>query len=353
MHQDQRIGLALGVLLIGACAALFFRNETRERVETPRLQHAQELDDRIAERTTRPYLKGVEAVEAGDRVRIRSVADRKESELASDEDHGGSYLSSAEQAFGGKNSSGGGQPLSQLTDSDSDVQELAPIPVPGDRLPGDRLPGDRSLSAGKTETGNSILNSKPGISGRTSGDNPQKERTHLVQKGESLSSIAAKHLGNSNRFQDLFEANRDQLRDANDLRSGMVLKIPELASNSASKTAQTKAAGTTSVERSSAERSSGLEPTPRLDGNKHLGERPASAPLADIREESSAGIVAETQKGGLIPSTVNVPVLGESTNEKTSETPKGGDEATPRKFVPSKKYAPSTRPSPPVAKSNY
>ena len=342
MHQDQRIGLALGVLLIGACAALFFRNETRERVETPRLQHAQELDDRIAERTTRPYLKGVEAVEAGDRVRIRSVADRKESELASDEDHGGSYLSSAEQAFGGKNSSGGGQPLSQLTDSDSDVQELAPIPVPGDRPP-----GDRSLSAGKTETGNSISSSKPGTSGRTSGENLQKERTHLVLKGESLSSIAAKHLGNSNRFQDLFEANRDQLRDANDLRSGMVLKIPELASNSASKAAQTKAAGTTSVERSS-----GLEPTPRLDGNKHLGERPASAPLVDIREESSAGIVAETQKGGLIESKVNVPVLGEPTNEKTSETPKGCDEATPRKFVPSKKYAPSTRPSPPVAKSN-
>lgn len=330
------------MLLIGACAALFFRNETRERAETPRLQHAQELDDRIAERTTRPYLKGVEAVEAGDRVRIRSVADRKESELASDEDHGGSYLSSAEQAFGGRNSSGGGQPLSHLTDSDSDVQELAPIPVPG----------DRSLSTGKNEAEHSSSSSKPGISGRTSGENPQKERTHLVQKGESLSSIAAKHLGNSNRFQDLFEANRDQLRDANDLRSGMVLKIPELASNSASKAAQTKAAGTMSVERSSVERSSGLEPTPRLDGNKHLGERPASAPLADIREESSAGIVAETQKGGLIPSTVNVPVLGESTNEKIAETPKGGDEATPRKFVPSKKYAPSTRPSIPVAKSN-
>ena len=347
MHQDQRIGLALGVLLIGACAALFFRNETRERAETPRLQHAQELDDRISERTTRPYLKGVEAVEAGDRVRIRSIADRKESELASDEDHGGSYLSSAEQAFGGKNSSGGGQPLSHLTESDSDVQELAPIPVPGDRSL-----GDRSLSTGKTETGKSNSSSKPGISGRTSGENPQKERTHLVQKGESLSSIAAKHLGNSNRFQDLFEANRDQLRDANDLRSGMVLKIPELASTSASKTAQTKAAGTTSVERSSVERSSGLEPTPRLDGNKHLGERPASAQLADIREESSAGIVAETQKGGLIPSTVNVPVLGEPTNEKIAETPKGSDEATPRKFVPSKKYAPSTRPSIPAAKSS-
>jgi len=352
MHQDQRIGLALGVLLIGACAALFFRNETRERAETPRLQHAQELDDRIAERTTRPYLKGVEAVEAGDRVRIRSVADRKESELASDEDHGGSYLSSSEQAFGGKNSSGGGQPLSQLTDRDSDVQELAPIPVPGDRTL-----GDRSLSTGKTEAGHSISGSKPGISGRTSGENPQKERTHLVQKGESLSSIAAKHLGNSNRFQDLFETNRDQLRDPNDLRSGMILKIPELASNSVSKTAQTKAAVTTSVERSSverssAERSSGLEPTPRLDGNKHLGERPVSAPLADIREESSAGIVVETQKAELAPSAVKVPVLGEPTNEKITETPKGSEEATPRKFIPSKKYAPSTRPSIPAAKSS-
>ena len=28
MNQDQRIGLALGVLLVGACSALFFRNET-------------------------------------------------------------------------------------------------------------------------------------------------------------------------------------------------------------------------------------------------------------------------------------------------------------------------------------
>ncbi|MEI8021933.1 MAG: hypothetical protein WCH39_27225, partial [Schlesneria sp.] len=77
MHQDQRIGLALGVLLIGACAALFFRNETIDVSNSPRLQHAQELDDRIAERSTRPYLKGIEVVESADRARTRTVADRQ------------------------------------------------------------------------------------------------------------------------------------------------------------------------------------------------------------------------------------------------------------------------------------
>ena len=77
MHQDQRIGLALAVLLIGACAAFFFRNETVDVSNAPRLKHAQELDDRIAERTTRPYLKGIETVEAADRARTRTVADRQ------------------------------------------------------------------------------------------------------------------------------------------------------------------------------------------------------------------------------------------------------------------------------------
>ena len=68
MQQDQRIGLALAVLLIGACGAFFFRNETRERSQTPQLKNAQKLDDRIAQKTHHPYLKGIENVEADDRV---------------------------------------------------------------------------------------------------------------------------------------------------------------------------------------------------------------------------------------------------------------------------------------------
>lgn len=122
MQQDQRIGLAFGVLLIGACAAFFFRNETRERSQTPQLQNAQQLDDRIAQKANRPYLTGIKTVEAGGRSRVRIVADRAHD---TDEEH--SDLSwSPPGPFGSRN---GG---ASRADMESDVLELDPIPVPGE-----------------------------------------------------------------------------------------------------------------------------------------------------------------------------------------------------------------------------
>ena len=131
MHQDQRIGLALAVLLIGACAAFFFRNETVDVSNAPRLKHAQELDDRIAERTTRPYLKGIETVEAADRARTRTVADRQPEAEDVDEDHGRSFWSPTD-SVGGRKSAGQRKPRASLSDADSDIEELDPISVPSD-----------------------------------------------------------------------------------------------------------------------------------------------------------------------------------------------------------------------------
>ena len=214
MHQDQRIGLALGVLLIGACAALFFRNETREIASTPRLQRAQELDDRIAERSTRPYLKGIEIVEAADQARTRSISSQNEASDGS-EDHVGSFWSPVESGTGKKlsqNSRGQRNPVAGFVDVD--VEELEPIPVP--------------VRSG-TDREQAITSNQP--AGRTAGSHSNQEATadsrlHLVQKGETLSSIAAKTLGSGARFREIFEANQDQLKDPNDLRVGMKLQIP-------------------------------------------------------------------------------------------------------------------------------
>ena len=214
MHQDQRIGLALGVLLIGACAALFFRNETREIASTPRLQRAQELDDRIAERSTRPYLKGIEIVEAADQARTRAVSSQNEASDGS-EDHVGSFWSPVESGTGKKlsqNSRGQRNPVAGFVDVD--VEELEPIPVP--------------VRSG-TDREQAITSDQP--AGRTAGSHQNHETTadsrlHLVQKGETLSSIAAKTLGSGARFREIFEANQDQLKDPNDLRVGMKLQIP-------------------------------------------------------------------------------------------------------------------------------
>ncbi len=50
--------------------------------------------------------------------------------------------------------------------------------------------------------------------------------THKVEAGDTLSGIAQQHLGNSQRYYDLFLANQDQLSTPDALKIGMILRIP-------------------------------------------------------------------------------------------------------------------------------
>ena len=59
---------------------------------------------------------------------------------------------------------------------------------------------------------------------------PAPGRTYTVRNGDILSRIAARELGSSSHTRRLFEANRDVLRDMNDLRPGMVLRLPDVSS---------------------------------------------------------------------------------------------------------------------------
>jgi len=51
-------------------------------------------------------------------------------------------------------------------------------------------------------------------------------RTYTVKPGDTLSKIAKEMYGNPNEYQKIFDANRDQLRDPNQIRPGQQLKIP-------------------------------------------------------------------------------------------------------------------------------
>ncbi|MFN0135022.1 MAG: LysM peptidoglycan-binding domain-containing protein [Phycisphaerae bacterium] len=53
--------------------------------------------------------------------------------------------------------------------------------------------------------------------------------THKVSTGDTLIQIARKMLKDENRWREIFELNRDQLKTADDLRVGMVLKLPPSA----------------------------------------------------------------------------------------------------------------------------
>jgi LysM repeat protein len=49
---------------------------------------------------------------------------------------------------------------------------------------------------------------------------------HTVQPGESLSKIAKVHLDNANRYMEIFNANKDKLKDPNVIQPGQQLVIP-------------------------------------------------------------------------------------------------------------------------------
>ena len=50
--------------------------------------------------------------------------------------------------------------------------------------------------------------------------------THTVVKGDTLSAIAKKTLGNANRYMEIFEANKPMLVHPDKIYPGQTLRIP-------------------------------------------------------------------------------------------------------------------------------
>ncbi|MDT8853617.1 peptidoglycan-binding protein LysM [Paracoccaceae bacterium Fryx2] len=57
-------------------------------------------------------------------------------------------------------------------------------------------------------------------------DLTQEAMFHTVEKGDTLSGIAKKTLGNANRYGEIFEANKPMLSHPDKIYPGQVLRIP-------------------------------------------------------------------------------------------------------------------------------
>jgi nucleoid-associated protein YgaU len=55
----------------------------------------------------------------------------------------------------------------------------------------------------------------------------QSSRTYTVKSGDSLSKISKQFYGDANQYMKIFQANRDQLNNPNEIRPGQELVIPE------------------------------------------------------------------------------------------------------------------------------
>jgi nucleoid-associated protein YgaU len=68
----------------------------------------------------------------------------------------------------------------------------------------------------------------PDFSNVKSGASSTATRIYVVVSGDSLSKIAKREYGDANKWKQLFEANRDIIKDPNLIHPGQKLKLPPL-----------------------------------------------------------------------------------------------------------------------------
>lgn len=68
----------------------------------------------------------------------------------------------------------------------------------------------------------------PDFSNVKSGASSTATRIYVVVSGDSLSKIAKREYGDANKWKQLYEANRDTIKDPNLIYPGQKLKLPSL-----------------------------------------------------------------------------------------------------------------------------
>jgi hypothetical protein len=210
MQRDMKIGMALGVALVGIVGALVFRREpeVKDKEAPPPLQNAQELDREIAGRAKAPYIKGLEEFD-----NAAAPVPPAPGPLAKSKDSAKSKDEQAKQSEGAARKPGAAPDPIQSPKTET----LANDQVPAHNR--DWEPVGPSAAPGK----------KAGENPRSSpaGNSVGTGRTHVIQPGETLSALATRYLGSSSRYREIYEANRNVLRSPDDVREGLSIVIPD------------------------------------------------------------------------------------------------------------------------------
>ncbi len=217
MHRDKKLGLALGVLLIGIVGAFFFRNEQKDD-RSPELKNPEELDRQIAEKPLTPYLTGVETDEPQPVAPERQAVTLGEPRYEVPDFLNDPSIDFEDSPFAAQPGppdpirTTPAAPAPVITPDHNRAWDVVTAPVPAPRAAGHRPVSRQSsratnTSANATSDGAMIL--------------------YRVKPGDTLSALAARYLGSHRRYQEIYEANHNVLANPNDLRAGMTIRIPQ------------------------------------------------------------------------------------------------------------------------------
>ncbi len=231
MHRDKKIGFALGILLLGIVAAFFFRNEPDPFAELPPLDDPESLDAQIAEKPIAPYTEPAD----GQTAPHVSPAQKNPWELPE------IYRANPAPPIGSEG-------LAVLPGAPAPINLAEPIPIPEEKSPrtievGNPFGGGPSKPTPHRDVplrGNEAWTSVPSATAPTLPPQPNVLKTsqpaadlpvakptmYTIQQGDTLSLLAEKHLGSSRRFMEIYEANRDKLKNPDDIKMGLLIRIP-------------------------------------------------------------------------------------------------------------------------------
>ena len=267
MHTDRKIGFAMGILLIGIVAALFFRNEPLVDSSVPTVRRERELNQRLRERDVAVYLKD-DAKETP----------KPESSDAEAETEPAWTLRDVLKNMDARNKSipspvvrsekGLGKPRrkSETSETDSNVEviprsrdehrertliadgslddesgviadtprtKLPPLMPVVEPIPGEK-PTSKKSSSEKPGTDDPVVEpaKDPVPVVKPDFQPPAEFDEYVVKYGDTLSGIAQKMLGAQSRYQEIFEANRDRMASPDRLDVGKPIRIPRTTNKS-------------------------------------------------------------------------------------------------------------------------
>ncbi len=216
MHPDRKIGIAMGILLVGVVAALFFRNEPLAVDEGLSSIREQQLNQKLRDRDVSVYLDPD----------IDSLPDEQSDEPA---------WTLPELLDQVRHSNAVPTPIAPATPVvepqpedivvERDPARFAP-PTPKGREKAepnpatDRTQGvaDFNPASQQPQTSQKSSTQSLGVAGNY--------QEYTVQFGDTLSEISEKFLGSQNRYREIYELNKDRMSSPDRLKVGHAIRVP-------------------------------------------------------------------------------------------------------------------------------
>ena len=221
---DRKIGFAMGILLIGVVAALFFRNERLADDAVPSVQRRDLIDSRLRDRNVLIYEDDPSDQNPGDQEPVWTMPELLEDYQARSPDLplpvGAVPSDPSDAPAASPSASDSPGSLAEILGTPSSPSTSRPIvpPVQAARQP-NPTPERLQTAARKGTTGNQTLSDRSA---------PTEFDEYTIRYGDTLSGIADRLLGSPTRYRELYDANRDRIASPDRLQVGTTIRVPRL-----------------------------------------------------------------------------------------------------------------------------